>query len=267
MTEEAFEVSFSRGTARTLHTQATGDLANAFDWGSLDPSGYTPDVVERAQRFWTEAAFDEYRTGIAMGQLVQTLGEARVPIDLWSVACRFPGDEVVHVELCARMAMALGGASRIVYEPSAVACPLDPGLTPLQRANELVVRVCCVGETISVPLMSGSLKATTHPLARAVLTRIVRDEALHGRFGTMYLDWIACDFDDAERARLSEVASGTLRQFAPLWEPLEESPPHLNEGLGWMPAAEYLELATATVNDKVVAPLAGFGIEATPPWE
>src|SRR5690606_8411234 len=86
-----------------------------------------------------------------------------------------------------------------------------------ERASELVVRTCCVGEAFSVPMLATAMQSAAHPLTRAVLERIVKDEAPHGRFGFLYLEWLADELDGAERDRLAGVALAMLRAFGPYW--------------------------------------------------
>jgi len=267
---ELFEISITDGPAAVLHRREFGDLDTSYPWDELDPSRYPPLLVERARIGWTENAFNEYCTAVAMGQLIQAMGQARVPIDLWSMACRFPSEELLHVELCARVAMRLGGGAPLRYDPASVEIPLDPSLSPLERANELIIRLCCVGEALSFPLLSGCMRSAAHPLTRSVLTTIVKDEALHGRLGFLYLEWIASELSAAERDRLGRVARSTLDEYAPLWTRLRSrvvdgvtsegfSIDHVRE-LGWMDAESYTALAHRSVEESVTTPLAKFGI-------
>ena len=57
--------------------------------------------------------------------------------------------------------------------------------TALQVATELVVRVCCVGEAFSLPMLAGSRSAASHPVTRAVLDRYA---AAGGRYTEVVLD-------------------------------------------------------------------------------
>lgn len=271
MPKELFELELTEGPALDLHRRELGQMEQDYPWESLRPEAYPPLLVERARLGWTENAFNEYCTAVAMGQLIDALGRARVPLDLWSLACRFPTEELIHVELCSRMAMQLGGGAPLTFDPDQVGYPLDPSLTPLQRANELVVRLCCVGEALSFPLLSGCMRSAAHPLTRKVLTKIVQDEALHGRLGFLYLDWIAADLDLVERERLGRAARETLTEYQPLWERLRSRVVDgvTTEGfliqqvheLGWMEAQAYATLARASVEETVAAPLRRYGIK------
>jgi hypothetical protein len=87
-----------------------------------------------ARKSWTGAAFQEHRTGAACAETLRCMIEARAPLDLIAVASRFPLDEMVHVELCARMAMELGGGTEILHDPDEMILRANPDLSPLLRA-------------------------------------------------------------------------------------------------------------------------------------
>ena len=256
---EQFSLSFSDGAARALH-QKREDLESGFPWESLNKEEHPPERLARARRFWTENAFNEYSSAVAMSQLAQALGQARTPVDLWRMAAGFASDELVHTELCARVAMRVGGASPLAFNPDDLELQLEKSLSPRQRACELVMRVCCVGEALSLPLLSGNRRAATQPLARAVLDRIVHDEGAHARFGWLYLDWIAPALDADERARLSAIARRQLGTMEPLWRDLRNAPAVDSGGLGWMQPAEWASLARESVERSLRAPLARYGI-------
>lgn len=269
---ERFRVSLGSGDARALQA---GPAPREYPWASLDPARYPAELVRRARRSWTENAFNEYCTFIVLGQMLKALGEAQAPLDLARMASRFPEEEIVHIELCARMATALGGLWPRSFDPDGVAVALDPSLSPRQRADELVVRICCVGEAFSLPMLGGAMRSAAHPLSRAVLTTIVEDEALHGRFGYLYLAWAAGEWTPAERDRLGKAASTALTAFAPLWQRLTSSVAlgvtregflleHVHE-LGWMESTAYRALALETVERAVRAPLAKLGLQLIVP--
>src|SRR5690606_11934922 len=127
----------------------------------------------------------------------------------------------------------------------------------------------------SLPMLASAFGSATHPLTRAVLERIVKDEAPHGRLGFLYLDWISDRLDDAERERLGDVVVETLESLAPLWQRLTSRVEdgrttegflleHVRE-LGWTESSLYGARARAAVEEDVLAPLARFGIR--PPRE
>jgi hypothetical protein len=211
-----FELSLCGGALARQHRRAIGDLERSLPWATLDPSRLEPDVLAGARRRWTELAFNEHRSIVLMAQLVQALGEVQAPLDLHSIACAFPLQELAHAEICARVVAQLGGAADIETATLETRLETPAGLTTAQRCHELVVRFCCVGETVSRCWLARMRQRVDHPLVRAVLSRILRDEARHSAFGWLYLDWCREEglLDVAERSRLAAVAREALRPYA-----------------------------------------------------
>ena len=266
----AFELDWLGGPA-ARHFRRGRPGIDDLPWGTLSTDRYPPELVDRARVSWTEGAFNEYCTAAAFAHLLRCMLEANAPIDLIGMAGEFVADEMLHTELNARIAMELGGGAPRLVDFDHLSPRLHEGLTAMQRTNELMIRICCVGETFSIPMLSGSMHAASHPLTHAVLERIVQDEAPHGRLGWLWLEWIAESLDDGERARLAGVATDSLRQFQSFWKlPASQARDgvtsegfllaHVHE-LGWMEAQQYAREARAAVSDKIVAPLADFGIE------
>ena len=268
--KEPFDLEWLGGTAEKYFRKLRPGV-DEFPWGTLKPQAYPPLLVDRARVSWTEAAFNEYCTAAAFATLLRTLLEAKSPVDLVGMASDFVADEILHVELTSRVAMELGGGAPYRIDFGRLTTDPSSDLTPLQRANEGVVRLCCVGESFSVPMLSGSMKSASHPLTHAVLERIVQDEAPHGRLGWLYLEWVSDLIDDAERARLAGIAMSALRRYEPFWKRLRSKVVDgvTSEGfrledvrqLGWMESAAYARAAREAVREAVVQPLARFGIE------
>jgi hypothetical protein len=236
----------------------------AMPWGTLTLEGLSADDILKARKQWTGAAFQEHRTGIACAATLRALMEARAPIDLIALAARFPLDELVHVELCARMAMELGGGTEIVHDPDWLLVDPDEDRPPLVRAADLVVRCFCVGEALSIPLLRGTWKAAMHPLPRAVLGRIVRDEAVHGTFGFAFLDWAASDLSAEDRRYLARQADRAISAIKRQWATIAQGksrPVRPNDPIAWMESTAYLALAERSMREKVVRPLHARGIE------
>lgn len=254
-----FELDWMGGVAEA-HFRRRRPLIDEMPWGTLHASDYPAGAVEYARKSWAEGAYQEYCTAAAFAELLRALLEVRAPVDLIGMAGEFIADEMLHTELNARMAMELGGAPPLVVDFDALTPPVTPGLDAFGRANELAIKYCCVGETLSVPILSGTMRAATHPLTRAVLTRIVQDEPAHARLGWLYLEWAHEQLDDAERERLGRVVADTIARYAPLWsEPATATGAH-GGALGWMPPADYDAVARRAVAEDIVGPLARLGI-------
>jgi len=79
------------------------------------------------------------------------------------------------------------------------------GSGALLRAAELVVRSCCVGESLTVPILKQSRRAAGSRTIEAVISRILRDEAQHAELGWWFLDWAILR---AERSLFDTVKYG-----------------------------------------------------------
>ncbi|MCC6872706.1 MAG: ferritin-like domain-containing protein [Sandaracinaceae bacterium] len=266
---EPFDLEWMGGVAERAFRKVRPDV-DSMPWGTLDVSDLPAKLIDRARVAWTEAAFNEYCTAAAFAELVGALLRAKAPIDLIGWATDFLADEILHVELTSRVAMELGGGAPYEIDFASLTLPIDEALDPLQRANELVVRTCCVGEAFSLPMLATAFRSASHPLPRAVLERIVKDEAPHGRFGLAYLEWAAPEMDGAERERLGRSALATLRLFAPFWARLSSRVTGgvTSEGflvehvtrVGFSLSEDYAKRARRAAREEVIEPLARFGI-------
>lgn len=259
--EELFELGMLGGTIERRYRKLRPEV-EALPWGTLHPEGFPEHLVLAARRAWTEAAFQEHRTGAACAATLQALIAARAPVDLIGMACRFPLDEMVHVELCARLAGELGGGVPLLHDPLAMFPAPRPGRA-LAQAAELVVRNFCVGEALSIPLLRGTWRSAKHPLVKAVLGRIVKDEAAHGQFGWIFLDWALPSLEAEEQAVLREAAGETVAAIRENWARIAargEEEASAVHALGWMRSREYLALAHASLENEVLAPLRARGL-------
>lgn len=160
---DLFELELLGGATERRYRKMRPEV-EAMPWGTMDLSASSESDRIAARRAWTGAAYQEHRTGLACVATLRALLEARAPIDLVAVCSRFPLDEMVHVELCARMAMECGGGTEIRYDPDAVILDAEKDISPLRRACELAVRFFCVGEAISIPLLRATWHNARHPL-------------------------------------------------------------------------------------------------------
>jgi hypothetical protein len=259
---EEFELSLYGGAVERRYRRLRPEVEK-LPWGTLKPEQHAPEVVAVARRIWTEAAFQEHRTGAACAATLKAMISARAPLDLIAMASRFPLDEMVHVELCARLLGELGGAMRLMHDPRTMVAEAAADQEPLMQAAELVVQNFCVGEALSIPLLRGSWHASKHPLIRGVLGRIVKDEAAHGQLGWFFLDWADERLDPSRRDRLAEVASRAIKAVVDRWDVIAPQPAD-REALGWMHTESYVALARRSLATHVVAPLRERGIDPGP---
>lgn len=227
-------------------------LVEEIDWTRIAQEA-SADQVELARDVWTRSAFSEYASGASFAAIATHLLSANAPIDLVAAAGDFVGDEMFHAELASRVAMSLGGAVSLdVRFDRLVRPPEREGA--LVRAAELVVRTCCVGESLTVPILKQSRRAAGSKTIEAVISRILRDEAQHAELGWWFLDW--AELTDEELTHLGQVAGATVRSFAALFG--RECTQI--EGLGALPCSRFDGTFLEAVADHVVEPLAERGI-------
>ncbi|HEY3237466.1 MAG TPA: ferritin-like domain-containing protein [Polyangiaceae bacterium] len=261
---ELFELELFGGQVEQRYRKLRPEV-ETMPWGTFETSSIAERTLVLARKHWTGASFQEHRTAIACAATLRALLECRAPIDLIAMAARFPLDELVHVELCAGMAMELGGGTEIVHDPSFLIVDADPALSPLMRAADLVTRCFCVGEALSIPLLRATWHAARHPLPRAVLGRIVKDEAAHGVFGFLFLDWALEQLSPDDQKYLGKMADRAVAGVRQQWEALKarrsaDYDTGVGDALGWMDSEEYLVMAAKSLEQNVKRPLRDRGI-------
>jgi hypothetical protein len=264
-----FELEWMGGAAEHYFRKARPAIDD-LPWGTLHTSEFAPLAVDQARSSWTEVAINEYRAVAAFSELLRALVDVRPPLDLLGMTSDFLADECSHTELASRMAMELGGgAPREVDFDRFTVRPR--GLTPMQKANELVLRLACVSEAFSGGTATVSYASTTHPLPHAVYETILRDEAHHRRLGGLYFEWALARIDDAELQRLGRVLHESLSAFAPFWKSRSaraEVPPGWPEddlrALGWLRPPRFAPVAREVVVRDILDPLETIGIAISP---
>lgn len=221
-----------------------------------------PKDAAGARVVWTRTAFSEYASAAAFAEIAAALLAAGAPIDLVAAAGDFVVDEIVHTEVAARLAAALGGAVALEVDLTRLVRPPTPAAAsdPLLWASELIVRTSCVGEALTVPMLKLSRRLAGSALIEAALTAIADDESSHAQIGWWFLDWAEPQLDAAARRHLGEIAAAAIASFAPL---LSGTCRH--SGLGAVACDRYDPALTQAVSRAVVRPLAVRGIPVSVP--
>lgn len=260
-----FVLEWLGGAAEKRFRQARPEDAS-LPWETFGPEGYSEAVVSDARSWWTELAANELAAVIQFSSVLSALACAQAPLDLIGMTSEFLSDECAHVELGARAAMALGGAApRTVDFAQAMRAP-PAHLTPMQWANERVLRVSCVAEVLAEAAAARTHLACTEPLPRALYTSILRDEVYHKQLGVLYIEWAYESWDAAERQRLGRVLADELLHYRGLWRGVRPTPVGVTvprHRLGFLERSELAHVALGAALEHVVKPLAAIGIELT----
>lgn len=222
------------------------------DLEPLSPLRGSP-AGERARAVWTQSAFSEYAAAASFAEIAACLFAAGAPLDLCAAAADFVLDEIVHVELCAQIAMALGGAVPLDVDLDKLVRPPTSD-TSLSRVAEQVVRACCVGETLTVAVLQVSRRNAGSVPIEQTLARIVRDEAEHAELGWTFLDWLD---DRVDPALLARAADDAIAAFAPIFGRDCREP----DGLGVLSCESWDAAFRHALVTKVDEPLRARGIE------
>jgi hypothetical protein len=256
-----FELEWLGGTTEHFFRRARPDVEKV-PWGTIDTSRYEAKLLAAVRASWTELSMNEYRAVASFAEVIRALADAMAPLDMIGMASDFLADEVLHTEIAARVAMELGGAAPMEVDMDRFAFRSNLRLTPRQRANEIILRVCAVGEAFALGLGTPALSLESHPMIHAVNQIIMADEARHKRLGALYFDWACEDMPDEERTRLSGVLEDAMTSLRTFWSGDAASrgfrADHLHE-LGFLEAARAIPNARKVAEDLLV-PLERHGI-------
>ncbi len=221
-----FELGFLGGSFERRY-RAQRPEADAMPWGAVDLTACDDRGLALAREQWTNLALQEYEAASRHAAILQLLVQAQAPFDASAVLAMFPGEELAHAELCARVADALGGAAAIEYETdevfAALRAPSSEG-SLLLSASCAVLWEFCVNESVSHGSLVECARTAADPLLRAVWTSIAKDEAEHQHFGWEYLAWALGEHDDGERSVLASVATRALDAIESVAQRVEAQP-------------------------------------------
>ena len=181
----------------------------------------TPPLLPRAQArqlaaAWTHIASLEHAAMAAFARAERLLTAWNAPHDLIHATRAARADEVRHAQ--AAFALASRYAGRVLTP-----APLpDPGDTPtLADFAVETLHDAAVGEAVAVAQAAAALRGATDPQVRALLTRIIQDEARHAALGLATLAWCVQTGGDEVR---DAVKTATPRPVA--LQPSSGARPH-----------------------------------------
>ena len=193
------------------------------DFASFAIADYEEPLRRAAAVQWAGRARAEHGSIQQFAQLAHVLSEVRAPLHWYGALGRLITDEVRHAELCAEMAHACWPEGR-AREPAVFAWPRPRTPWPLppdpsdeaaawRWAAEAIAVACCIGETLSRPMLEAIAVVATDPIAEASARQILRDEHLHATFGWEAMADIAPRLGDDDRAAVHERIARALGGF------------------------------------------------------
>lgn len=193
------------------------------DFAGFDRARYDATMRRAAAVQWAGRARAEYGSVQQFSGLAHALANVRAPLQWQGALARLVTDEVRHAELCAQMAHACWPEGRDA-EPAVFAWPPpvmpwralplgEPAAAVWSWAAEAIAVACCIGETLSRPMLEAIAVVTTDPVAEACARQILRDEHLHATFGWETLGELVGRLDAEARASLQRCIARALAGF------------------------------------------------------
>ena len=195
------------------------------DFDAFRTADFPPDLRREAAWQWTGRAQAEHGSVHQFSAVARALSELCAPIELLGAIARLITDEVRHVELCARAALAFhpdGDAKFYRWRRPRAPWPDAPVLPPDGKGTEMqlrgwaaraIVTACCLGETLSKPMLDAVAVVSTDALPRDCANQILLDERFHASFGWEAARVLVADLDDAELATLQTQLAKSFAGF------------------------------------------------------
>lgn len=258
------------------------------DFATFEPARYDARLRRAAAVQWAGRARAEHGSVQQFTILAHALCNVRIELPVLGSLARLITDEVRHAELCAEMGLAVWPEGKAA-EPAVFRWdrPRMPWVGPpaladdptptLAWAAEAVLVSCCIGETLSRPMLEAIAVVATDPLAAAVAKQILRDEHLHASFGWETLALLLPRIDDARREALEQrmtrsfgaVEASTACGIAV--EAVAGKSIEIAEGdepnLGTLTDEQYAMIFFATMETEVLPQLQALGLDAMGAWQ
>jgi hypothetical protein len=218
-------------------------------------------VTERVLSEWRRRVAAEYRSAALAAQVSHWMIQCGLDEALIHTALRIVRDELDHASLSHDCLLALGGEDRpSQIEIGHLAEPVRAGVLPDLVTS--VTRNFCLGETLAVPLFHAMRRHTTHPEARAALTRILKDESVHRAFGWDTLDALLRLDENGVRERVSAQLPVMIADFERSYARAPEDSRLLDSerSAGLLSLAEYSQVFRDTIQGDIRRRFAARGI-------
>ena len=216
-----------------------------------------------AARAWSYRAQVELDAAARFRRLAADLERANALPIVVKLAREAADDEARHAELCAALAVHLGGAAPRLL--SRDAAPFQAvGLSPREAVLTETVIASCITETVAATALGELREQAADPLVRATVQQILRDEIGHARLGWAHL---AAESERGPVGFLSELLPKLIALT--IGEELFSSgdapgeTPELG-GLGALPRARRRELFEDTLSEVIFPGLEQHGVDAEP---
>ncbi len=262
------------------------------EFSTFEVSRYDATLRRLAAVQWAGRARAEHGSVHQFTIVAHALCNARIALPVLGALARLITDEVRHAELCAEMALACWPEGTKTepavfrWDPPRAPWRMPPAVEAddgdddpqplLAWAAEAILISCCIGETLSRPMLEAIAVVATEPLADAVARQILRDEHLHATFGWetlgMLVPRLTKDNVRALQLRMARAFAGveattacgiTVDQVAGKSIAIERGDA---PNLGTLSDEQYAMIFFATMESEVLPRMEGVGLDAWDGW-
>lgn len=220
----------------------------------------------RIHQEWRNRVVAEYTSAAITARVLHLAIVCGLPRPLLDTARRIVGDELDHAALSDQARVALGDDDAPLGLDVARLQPHPSPHGPLADLTEHVLGSFCIGETLAVPLFQAMRSHADHPAVQPVLTRVLRDEAVHRQFGWDALDALLTLDPDGVRARIAAHLPDRLADYQRAYHDLPDASPLAPEerSAGLLPHATYRAVFRDTVSGVILPRLRARDIPLDP---
>lgn len=256
----------------------------------FDPSAWPSEQRRAAALQWAGRARAEHGSVQQFAGVAHVLATAQIELELLGCLARLITDEVRHAELCAALALAIWPEGRDQaptlfgwprprepWRPAPAFTRDEVDVEPqLAWVASALLTACCLGETLSRPMLDALVVVATCPIAEAVCQQIRRDEHLHATFGWDGLAHLLPKLSAASRAKLQDqlahdfagfersVCQGIrIEAMAGRAITIERGEPNL----GVLTDEQYAMIFFATIEGEIFEQLAALGFDPRLAWQ
>lgn len=215
----------------------------------------TPTPTDRVRLEWRNRVVAEYTSAAVTARVLHLAIVCGLDRDLLDTAGRIVRDELDHAALCDEARVAFGDADApLQLDIGRLQPPPHPD-GPLADLLHHVLRSFCLGETFAVPLFAAMREHTTHPHALPVLTRVLKDEAVHRAFGWEALDALRAVDPDGVASRVRDWLPGFVEGYRRAYRDVPATTPLSDDELacGLLSLADYARIHDETL-ERVIGP-------------
>lgn len=230
----------------------------------------TTPASDRVRAEWRNRIAAEYGSAALTQHFVLWLIQIGASPDLLDAGLAIVADELAHAELSTEVYAAAGGTAPPAIDRRDLELPRRADRPLEHDVVTVALQVFCLNETVAVPLFAHLREATTVPVARAALDRILVDEVRHRDFGWACLDWamttpLAEAVPAIAAAELPRLFAGLTRNYG---HDVAAPSAITDDDRAWglAPARDYARILAATWDRDYAPRFTARGLDVAAAW-